>query len=371
MFHSIVNKFNKENTGILSTEKMSKCDRILDEMTEAARRDIVLRYESDMDIGYQLDKTDGDILINLVMLKTIFSNKTYIEEWLGDKITGKIISMIVFLHIPYSDYVRNYAMGVFRLVFSDAVGLDTSKLIVIRNAIEESYDKNPIEENCDNPFSEKFVEFSAFLSTFFSENSNNFGIYENIHPFFKSKYERKAENISGSIIGNAVGNSIGILVDGQNSATCCEYIQLAIQKILHAYGLDKSLGQNGRPRYCKIEGNENSVAFIYGQYTEDVQFARELLMSIEEGKLNVECFKKKLISLYGLAGLISWDKIALLNHLLLQMGKYKQFKAWLMVFPGKKVGKGKEMDQWLEQLVWEQCICLGRIFAKWLQIRRQ
>ena len=308
MFNPIVNRFNKENTGNCSKERISRCDLVLAEMTEFANRDIALRYESDMYVEYCTEKTDGDVLVNLVLLKVIFSNKTYTEEWLGEKIIHKIIYMLPFLHKPYSNYVRNYAMDVFRIILSDKVDLDPIKLIITRNAIEESFDKNPIEENYESIYCEKFAEFSSFLSTFFSDNAKKFEAYENTNPFFRSKYERKAEHISGSIIGNAVGNSIGFLVEGQNSATCCDYVNLAIQKILHIYGLNKNLGQNGNPRYCKIEGNENDIAFVYGQYTEDAQCARELLMSIENGKLNVECFRKKMISLYGLAGLISWDR---------------------------------------------------------------
>ena len=341
MFHSIVNKFNKENSGVISAEKLSRCDVILGEMTEAANRDLALRYESDMFIEYCSEKTDGEVLFNLVLLRGIFSNKIYTEEWLGEKIIHKIVYMIPFIHKPYSNYIRNYAMNIFRIIFSDTVGLDPMKLIFMRNAIEESYDKNPIEENHDSTYCEKFAEFSSFLSTFFSDNAKNFEAYENANPFFKSKFERKEENISGSIIGNAVGNSIGFLVEGQNSETCCEYIDLGIQKILHIYGLDKNLGQNGRPRYCKIEGNENSIAFVYGQYTEDTQCSRELLMSIEEGKLNVECFRKKMISLYGLAGLISWDKNSTVKTPVIGHGDIQPIQNMANGVSWQETGKGK------------------------------
>ena len=341
MFHSTVNKFNKENTGAFSTERISRCDVILAEITEAVNRDLALRYESDMFVGYCEEKTDGDILVNLVMLKGIFSNKTYTEEWFGEKIIHKIIQMIPFIHKPYSNYIRNYAIDIFRIIFSDTVGLDPIKLIITRNAIEESYDKNPLEDNYDGIYCEKFAEFSSFLSTFFSDNAKKFEAYENTNPFFKSKFERKEENISGSIIGNAVGNSIGFLVEGQNSATCCEYINLGIQKILHIYGLNKNLGQNGEPRYCKIEGNEHSIAFAYGQYTEDTQCARELLSSIEEGKLNVECFRKKMVSLYGLAGLISWDRNSTVKSAVVGNGDIQPIQNMSNGVSWQETGKGE------------------------------
>ena len=74
MFHSIVNKFDKENNSS-TPERVSNCDLILGEMTEIASRDLALRYESDKNIVYCSEKTEGEILVNLVLLKAVFSNK--------------------------------------------------------------------------------------------------------------------------------------------------------------------------------------------------------------------------------------------------------------------------------------------------------
>ena len=299
MFNS-VQKFNQEAS---EQKRILNFDIIVDEMTEDVKRDLELRYECNMVLLDIDNKTEGDILFNLVMIKSIFCSKKYTEEWFEDKIAEKIISIIIFLHLPYSDYIRNYTRDLFRFVL---VNLETFNLIIVRNAIEESYDKNPFM-NDTGVDSEKIIEFSAFLSQIFSENDKKFEEYENNNPFFKSKYTKKVENISGSIIGKAVGNSIGFFVDGQTSDVCCEYIDIVIKKILHLYGIDKDLGKSDKPRYCLIDGNEKTILFSYGQYTEDTQCTREMLMSIEEGKLNIETFKRKLISLYGQSGLISWD----------------------------------------------------------------
>jgi ADP-ribosylglycohydrolase len=299
MFNSI-KKFNQENS---EQKRILNFDIILDEITEDVKRDLELRYECDMILFDTDNKTEGDILFNLVMIKSIFCSKKYTEKWFGDKIAEKIISIIVFLHLPYSDYIRNYTRDLFRFVL---VNLETFNLIIVRNAIEESYDKNPFINDI-GPDSEKIIEFSAFLSQFFSENDKRFEEYENNNPFFKSKYIKKVDNIAGSLIGKAVGNSIGFFVDGQNSDLCCEYTDIVIKKLLHLYGIDKDLGKSDRPRYCLLEGNEKTILFAYGQYTEDTQCTREMLMSIEEGKLNIETFKRKLISLYGQSGIISWD----------------------------------------------------------------
>jgi len=299
MFNS-VQKFNEEAS---QQKRILNFDIIVDEMTEDVKRDLELRYECQMVLLDIDNKTEGDILFNLVMIKSIFCSKKYTEEWFEDKIAEKIISIIIFLHLPYSDYIRNYTRDLFRFVL---VNLETFNLIIVRNAIEESYDKTPFINDIGVD-SEKIIEFSAFLSQIFSENDKRFEEYENNNPFFKSKYTKKVENISGSLIGKAVGNSIGFFVDGQTSDVCCEYIDIVIKKILHLYGIDKDLGKSDRPRYCLIDGNEKTILFAYGQYTEDTQCTREMLMSIEEGKLNIETFKRKLISLYGQSGVISWD----------------------------------------------------------------
>jgi ADP-ribosylglycohydrolase len=293
MFNSI-QKFNQEAN---EQKRIGNFDIIVAEMTEDVKYDLEMRYESDMFLLDIDNKTEGNIIFNLVMIKTIFSCKKYTEEWFRDRISDKIISIIIFLHLPYSDYIRNYTRNLFRFIL---VNLDIVNLIIVRNAIEESYDKNPFINDISAD-SEKIIEFSAFLSELFSRNDKQFEEYENNNPFFKSKYKKKVENISGSLIGKAVGNSIGFLVDGQNTDVCCEYIDIVIKKMINLYGIDKDLGKSGKPRYCLIDGNEKTILFAYGQYTEDTQCTREMLMSIEEGKLNIESFKKRLISLYGVS----------------------------------------------------------------------
>jgi len=293
MFNSI-QKFNQEAS---EQKRTLTLDIIVAEMTEDVKYDLEMRYESDMFLLDIDNKTEGNIIFNLVMIKSIFSCKKYTEEWFPHRISEKIISIIIFLHLPYSDYIRNYTRNLFRLIL---VNLDTFNLIIVRNAIEESYDNNPFINDISTD-SEKIIEFSAFLSELFSRNDKQLEEYENNNPFFKSKYNKKIENISGSLIGKAVGNSIGFLVDGQNIDVCCEYIDIVIKKILNLYGVDKDLGKSGKPRYCLIDGNEKTILFAYGQYTEDTQYTREMLMSIEDGKLNIESFKKRLILLYGVS----------------------------------------------------------------------
>ena len=78
--------------------------------------------------------------------------------------------MIEFLHLPHSNYIRNYTRDIFRLVLSIDFDLAVSKLILVRNAIEESYDKNEFIYD-DTTESEKIVEFSVFLCETFSANS--------------------------------------------------------------------------------------------------------------------------------------------------------------------------------------------------------
>jgi len=191
-------------------------------------------------------------------------------------------------------------------LLSDSFCISIYNLVIVRNAIEESYQNNPIVYD-DNVDLEKILEFSIFLSETFSSNSEKIEKYEKENPIFKSKYVSRLDNITGSLIGKAIGESIGFLVEGHSPDSCYEYVdKIIVPKLLHLYGIDKDMGRTGKSRYCRID--ENTAFFQYGQYTIDTQSSREMLLSFENGVFNVDSFKKRMISLYGLAGLIEWDK---------------------------------------------------------------
>jgi ADP-ribosylglycohydrolase len=305
MFHNIISKYNKINDEKTSDEKILNTEFVLNKMTEEVTYYLSMCLESDIPIESSLGKTEGDIIINLVMSKIIFQTKKFFDKWIGQNVST-IIFIIEFLHLPYSNYVRNYTRDIFHLLLSDSFCIPISNLVIIRNAIEESYEKNPIVYD-DNVDLEKILEFSIFLSETFSSNSDKIEKYEKENPIFKSKYVSRLDNISGSIIGTAIGESIGFLVEGHSPDSCYEYVdKIIIPKLVHLYGIDKDMGRTGKSRYCRID--ENTATFQYGQYTIDTQSSREMLLSIENGVFNVDSFKKRMISLYGLAGLIEWDK---------------------------------------------------------------
>jgi hypothetical protein len=305
MFHNIISKYNKTNDEKTSEQKILNTELVVNKMTEEVTYYLSMCLESDIPIESSLGKTEGDIIINLVMSKIIFQTKKFFDKWIGQNIST-IIFIIEFLHLPYSNYVRNYTRDIFHLLLSDSFCIPISNLVIIRNAIEESYEKNPIVYD-DNVDLEKILEFSIFLSETFSSNSDKIEKYEKENPIFKSKYVSRLDNISGSLIGTAIGESIGFLVEGHSPDSCYEYAEkIIVPKLLHLYGIDKDMGRTGKSRYCRID--ENTASFHYGQYTIDTQSSREMLLSIENGVFNVDSFKKRMISLYGLAGLIEWDK---------------------------------------------------------------
>ena len=300
MFHNIISKYNKTNDKKTADEKIE----FVNQMTEEVTYYIALCFESDITIESPIGNTEGDTIINLVMLKIILFNKKYFDKWIGENLTNKIIFIIPYLHLPYSNYIRNYTRDIFMILLSDIFYIPISNFVIIRNAIEESYNNNPILYD-DNIDLEKILEFSVFLSDVFSKNSDKIETYEKENPNFKSKYVSRLDNISGSLIGKAIGDSIGFLIQGHSADSSYEYVEkIVASKSVHLYGVDKDIGRTGNPRYCKIEGNQNTIAFQYGQYTVNTQCSRELLLSIENGVLNIESFKKRLMSLYGLAGLI-------------------------------------------------------------------
>ena len=306
MFHNIISKYNNTNDKKTDDQKILNLELVVNEMTEEVTYYLSMCLESDIQIESSLGKTEGDTIINLVMIKIIFLTKRFFDTWVGQNLTNKIIFIIEFLHLPYSNYVRNYTRDIFHLLLSDSFCIPISNFVIVRNAIEESYEKNPIVYD-DNVDLEKILEFSIFLSETFSSNSDKIEKYEKENPIFKSKYVSRLDNISGSLIGSAIGDSIGFLVEGHSSDSCYEYVdKIIVPKIVHLYGIDKDMGRTGKSRYCRLD--ENTASFQYGQYTIDTQSSREMLLSIENGVFNVESFKKRMISLYGLAGLIEWDK---------------------------------------------------------------
>src|SRR5690554_2899294 len=72
----------------------------------------------------------------------------------------------------------------------------------------------------------------------------------------------REEQFSGSIIGQCVGDALGFPVEGMPPATCQRYIELELRE---GYG-----------------GARARRGFPVGQYTDDSQLARELLVSIVE-----------------------------------------------------------------------------------------
>ena len=334
MCEQIIYRYNQACKEELS-DKIS--NNFLDEMTLFINRDLFFRYECDMEINLNTD-SPGDTLMYLIMSKIIFLTTTYRKKWFSENISDNIITLLEFLHRPFSNYIRNYTRDIFRIILTD-VNLSSHDLVSLRNAIEESYEKNPIS-GAGEEVDEKVAEFSAFLSDVFSSNAKKIEEYENEYPLFKSKYVSTVENLAGSLIGKAVGDSIGFFVEGERSEVCCEYIKIVTSKTLHLYGIDRSFGHSGRPRYSKIEGNEILIAFLYGQYTDDTQCARELLLSVDKEKLNVECFKQKLVSLYGLSGLIEWDKKSTVKSGIVGHGGIQPMQNMANGVPWNEAGQG-------------------------------
>ena len=119
MFHNIISKYNKTNDEKTSEQKILNTELVVNKMTEEVTYYLSMCLESDIPIESSLGKTEGDIIINLVMSKIIFQTKKFFDKWIGQNIST-IIFIIEFLHLPYSNYVRNYTRDIFQLLLSDA-----------------------------------------------------------------------------------------------------------------------------------------------------------------------------------------------------------------------------------------------------------
>lgn len=95
----------------------------------------------------------------------------------------------------------------------------------------------------------------------------------------------QTERWSGCILGLALGDALGAPVEGKSPAACTEYVQ-------------KELGGAGRSGDGGPTGTASSP--VFGQYTDDTQLARELLLSYaERGRFDPAHYAQRIGALFG------------------------------------------------------------------------
>ena len=103
-----------------------------------------------------------------------------------------------------------------------------------------------------------------------------------------------------SLISMSYGDAIGFMVEGYNRSKCNLFLENVVEKgLLPSYGVQ--FKDQNKSRYC-----QDNYCFKFGQYTDDTQCSRELLISIHKNynHFNPEDYSQRLLSLFVNAGLV-------------------------------------------------------------------
>jgi ADP-ribosylglycohydrolase len=119
------------------------------------------------------------------------------------------------------------------------------------------------------------------------------------------------DQLLGSLLGQALGDATGFLVEGQSAGVAQHYSATCVRTLdVDRFGVTIGAGRDGQPRYrslCDAAGQPTpGIAFAFGQYTDDTQLARELLLSMAatDGALDPADFAQRAKRLFVQSNLI-------------------------------------------------------------------
>src|SRR3974390_2735716 len=91
-----------------------------------------------------------------------------------------------------------------------------------------------------------------------------------------------ANRFAGCVLGQCLADAIGFIVEGDGPEVCSEYVDTVVR------GGKKVLSQQRRGR------------FLFGQYSDDSQLARELMLSLQERRgLDPSDYAKRICDLFA------------------------------------------------------------------------
>ncbi len=194
------------------------------------------------------ETTVGNVAFSLTMIKNKIIN--YKLCYNGPTVTDKIFNYILTNTNNKSDYIQEYSRFLITLGVEKGV-FNLTYQIKIKNFVE-SY-------NCDN-----------------NENRNEW-----VHKTLLSIYKPTSDDLLGCLIGKCVGDSLGFQVEGHGPVVCKKYVEEFVQTVKV-------------PTITRIPG------LTFGQYTDDSQLTRELLISIvsNNGIVDGDVYAKRMATLF-------------------------------------------------------------------------
>lgn len=252
--------------------------------------------------AYTQHTSSGKQLVSLLTLEIMCQYYEHLlSSWSVWINPDTIICVINCLDSNHSLYIQNIARGVLMLIFKTPwiTNFSGQQLLVLYNHMY-----NNVPAPLADSDAGKREKFMLTVGRFFDE------------AFYLMQPEMinglpTVDNLRGSLLGMALGDALGFLVEGFSREKTHEYVKNVIRTgTVSEYGLHVQFGHSGQSRYCKISStSKQEIAYKFGQYTDDTQCCRELLMSIVEGngKFDEKLYAKRLVSLFGNAGLLRSD----------------------------------------------------------------
>ena len=195
-----------------------------------------------------------------------------------------VLKVIPFTAIPHSNFVQHTARDTLSVLFRCRFA--TEDVVTIRQSL--NWTASLARTDSDTP---KRAAFTCVIGNFFDCYS--------LPPLSPA---RPYANLASSLLCMAVGDALGFLVEGQSREVCTKYVDEIVRTgKARDFALHAGFGRTGNSRY-QLAGSEDS-AFNFGQYTDDTQFARELLVSIRDGggTFRVEKYARRLVAMFSAA----------------------------------------------------------------------
>ena len=217
--------------------------------------------------------------------------------------TPKLLSILLYNFIlkKYNQTFENYVIEISKIL------LNTNKIISIMIPEYSRIITENIPPDHFNSSTKQYINFVEYLRQYFEE----YNVIYSMTSCITIK-----NTLFNSLISMAYGDAIGFMVEGCNRNDCNLFLKNILEKeVLSMYGVQ--FQDQDKPRYIK-----NDYNFKFGQYTDDTQCARELILSIYKNlkQFNPEDYSIRLLSLFINAGLVESNIPVMTNNQIVGYG---------------------------------------------------
>lgn len=242
----LVKEFDEVSCQSCNNERTIKRNEIIHSMYKIINNDIYDIYD------LVKKENNGFIAFCLVLIKTKMDN--YKKAYMGPVVSDALFKFLINNTNNESGYIQELSRYLLTTLI-DAKLLTKDHIIFIREYVE-TYDTI----NCKEPIKRLDWIHSVLLNTYIGTTK---------------------EDLMGCMIGKMVGDSLGFQVEGHGPSTCKKYV-------------DEYICTIKTPVITRVPG------MSFGQYTDDSQLTRELLVTIIEtnGVVDGSVYAKRMSQLF-------------------------------------------------------------------------